>query len=52
VEWKNNCVPNCASGKFRHHRVNVLFYRIRPVRHHAGEYHFTRLKTDGVKHVL
>jgi hypothetical protein len=31
VEWTNDCVPNCASGTFRHHRVQVLFYRIRPV---------------------
>jgi len=52
VEWLNNCKPDCASGTFHHHSVQVLFWRIRPVRHHAHEVYFTRLKAGRVNHIL
>ncbi len=52
VEWLNNCKPDCASGTFHHHSVPVLFWRIRPVRHHAHEVYFTRLKAGRVNHIL
>ena len=54
VEWTNNCTPNCASGKFLHRHVRVVFWRIRPVhqRHRHGLFRFTRLSIGHRTHIL
>jgi hypothetical protein len=45
VEYVDNCVPNCASGKFSHQNVDVVLWDSKPVKGHRGEYGFTKMTT-------
>ena len=39
----NDCIPNCAAGKFLRYPAVVVFWRSEPVAHHPGEKYFTRV---------
>lgn len=39
----NDCLPDCASGKFHTFPVLAVFWRSEPVPHHPGETYFTRV---------
>ena len=39
----NDCTPDCAHGHFLTYRVDVTFWRPRPVTSHPGERSFTRI---------
>jgi len=52
-EWVNNCVPNCASGRFFHRHVQVLLWRIRRLHRHVhGLFRFTRLTVGHQTHIV
>jgi hypothetical protein len=42
-EYIDNCVPNCAAGKFSHQNVNVIFWRSEPVAHHSNERGYSQM---------
>jgi hypothetical protein len=39
----NNCIPNCAQGKFINYPVLTVLWRAAPRPHHAGQEYFSRL---------
>ncbi len=43
TEWINNCVPNCASGKFVKFYVYVRLWRPRFRPHHRGQRYYSRM---------
>ena len=43
TEWIDDCVPDCARGTFRHYRVLVTLWQVRPLTRTVT--HFTRLTT-------
>ena len=45
VEYVDNCVPNCASGKFSHQNVDLIFWDSKPVKGHKGHYGYTKMTT-------
>jgi hypothetical protein len=45
VEYVDNCVPNCAAGKFSHQNVDLIFWDSKPVKGHAGKYGYTKMTT-------
>jgi hypothetical protein len=45
VEYVDNCVPNCASGKFSHQNVDLVFWDSKPVKGHKGHYGYTKMTT-------
>jgi hypothetical protein len=45
VEYVDNCVPNCAAGKFSHQNVDLVFWDSKPVKGHKGHYGYTKMTT-------
>jgi hypothetical protein len=43
TQMENDCIPNCAAGKFHSYPAHVIFWRSEPVARHPGEKHFTRV---------
>jgi hypothetical protein len=43
VEYLNNCVPNCAAGRFSHWHVDLIFWRSLPVKGHPGERGYSQM---------
>jgi hypothetical protein len=42
-QMENDCIPNCAAGRFHSYPVLVVFWRSEPVARHPGEKYFTRV---------
>lgn len=40
---QNDCLPNCAEGKFHSYPAIVVFWRSEPVAHHPGETYYSRV---------
>lgn len=43
VEYVDNCTPNCASGKWSHQNVDVIFWRSLPVAHQSGKFGYSKM---------
>jgi hypothetical protein len=43
VQYVDNCTPNCASGKWSHRTVDLIFWRSLPVKGHPGERGYTQM---------
>jgi hypothetical protein len=43
TQMVNDCIPNCAEGKFHSYPALVVFWRSEPVAHHPGEKYFSRV---------
>jgi hypothetical protein len=41
--YLDNCVPNCAQGKWTHRTVDLIFWRSEPVKGHRGERGYSQL---------
>jgi hypothetical protein len=43
VLYVDNCVPNCAQGKWTHRTVDLIFWRSEPVKGHRGERGYSQM---------
>lgn len=43
VFYVDNCVPNCAQGKWSHQNVIVVLWRGKPVAHHPGKLGYSKM---------
>jgi hypothetical protein len=43
VDYVDNCLPNCAQGKWTHQNAIVVLWRSRGVPHHKGQSEYTKL---------
>jgi hypothetical protein len=43
TQYVDNCTPNCASGKWSHRTVDLIFWRSIPVQGHPGERGYTQM---------
>jgi hypothetical protein len=43
VLYLDNCVPNCAGGKWSHRTVDLIFWRSKPVKGHPGERGYSQM---------
>ena len=43
LDYVDNCVPNCAQGKWSHTEAIVVLWRTRPVPHHKGRSAYTKM---------
>ncbi|MBV9451421.1 MAG: hypothetical protein JO345_36595 [Streptosporangiaceae bacterium] len=43
LDYVDNCVPNCAQGKWSHQDAIVVLWRTRPVPHHKGQSAYTKM---------
>ena len=43
VEYIDNCVPDCAQGKWQHENVIVVLWRGEPVAHHRGQRAYSKM---------
>ena len=43
VQYIDNCVPNCAQGKWQHENAIVVLWRGEPVAHHKGQRAYTKM---------
>ncbi len=43
VQYVDNCLPNCAQGKWTHENVLVVLWRGEPVAHHKGQKAYSKM---------
>ena len=43
VEYIDNCIPNCAQGKWQHENAIVVLWRAEPVAHHKGQSAYSKM---------
>ena len=43
VSWVDNCVPNCAQGKWTRQNAIVVLWRAKPVAHHKGQSAYSKM---------
>jgi hypothetical protein len=43
VQYVDNCLPNCAQGKWTHENAVVVLWRGEPVAHHKGQKAYSKM---------